>query len=331
MEEYFKNQSIITARKLVKLFFVDRNIDEFFKYLHPTEFSWIGPRPEDVINNLDEFKKMFRTRSKSLLKCEILNEDYLLTNSTLDSSIVLAKLNLNCNILPADRLQTLMNITFHFVVENDQLFCTHYHLHFPIKRSNLKNFIFFTFDDAKIFDESVAELENVLEFEFMHQKDLLTNFMDSEKIAMKSFYYEPGMPYRYANQSLLKLLGCKRVGDFLLEQDSSSLQHIHPADQSDYIETLKKQFDSVQKSLNPEEKWHWQTSYFVVYRTQSCAAEHRSVFEWGNLFLYEDRKIVNSFLIPIEEVSLINQIQKVGDYTTIRGGADKSTFSWGYP
>ncbi|MBR1728212.1 MAG: nuclear transport factor 2 family protein, partial [Selenomonadaceae bacterium] len=292
MKDFFLNEAIQIVKKMIKAFFIDRNLDGVFKFVNKNNFSWIGPEINDVLLNLDDvknhFKKFCNITNENF---KMINEDYLVKEVSVDSCIVIAKLffqGKNNQI----NFQSQLHFSFIFQLFDGQLLVNHYHVHIPIKKSELPNAL-------HLINKNLNQNETLL-MDLDFQNQLLHNYFDVKNTAMKTFCYEEGFPYCYVNEAFLKMFGYGKLQNFIEQGNFSSLAHIHVDDQQRYMQVLDEAFGKPQ-DLSLTQEWNFHGSYHVIYRSKNYNNNENVIFEWGNLVVVNGQALVNCVLVKVNE------------------------------
>ena len=186
---------------------------------------------------------------------------------------------------------------FYFQQIGNQVLCPHYHVTHPTDAKPESNSVFFKANVPKPF----------LTAEIQSHNDELLDFVTSNAVAEKSFYYAENFPYRFVNLNFMTLLGYKRINDFVTEANNSTLANVHVSDQRCYVEYLRTAYEKNSARLSFNERYQYQSSYFVKYRLQSpYLTKEISVLEWGNFFTLNGQTIVNCFVLNLNAVENVS-------------------------
>lgn len=279
---------------MIKAFFIDRNLDGVFKFVNKNNFSWIGPEVNDVLLNLDDvknhFKKFCNITNENF---KMINDEYILSNHTNDSCVVIAKI-LFQGKNNRNNFQSLLHFSFYFQLIDGQLLVNHYHVHIPIKKSELPNAL-------HLINKNLNQNETLLmDLEF--QMQLLHNYFDVKNTAMKVFCYEDGFPYCYVNEAFLKMFGYGKLQNFIEQGNFSSLAHIHVDDQQRYMQHLDSCFGKPQ-DVRVTEDWNFHGAYNIIYRGNNYDKDENVIFEFGNLVTVNGQALVNCVLVNVKNAA----------------------------
>ena len=292
MQNFYLKESINICQRMIKAFFIGKNVDEVISYINPNSFTWIGPGENEIITNIDDLRHFFQKHCESATTAyKIISEKYTIGASSYDTCIVIAMLIFQ-GINERQNYQSSLNFSFYVQLIDNKLLVSHYHVHIPVKEQLYENAAQF------IMNKSARNSEELLKMDLQYQHSLLHNFYDTKHTPMKSFCYEEGLPYCYVNQLFLKLIGYDNLNTFISQNKFSSLAHIHPDDQERYMKHLKEHFPDM-PALDVSSEWQWHASYYITYRTRTYNMTESMVFEWGNLFTLNGHPIVNSFVLPL--------------------------------
>lgn len=291
MKDFYERQAIYIVRQMIKAFYIDKDIDKVLSFTNPKKFTFIGFSESLVLTDFDEIKKFFKSKCEVVVEnYKIIDEDYFISASSVDSCIVFARVTFKGNGVRENYFPKL-HFSFYLQLIGGKLLVSHYHVHLAIKNNQIK-MAESLFSD-KIFKSFISNVD------LAYQNEILYNFFNSTGIALKVFFYEKNFPYCCVNKAFLNLVGLKKISD--LENSLSSLVHIHPNDQQNYISRLENFFTEKLKTLESSGEWQWKASYYLSYIMQTFDKAEKFVFEWGNLFTLNGRPIVNSFILPIAE------------------------------
>ena len=129
----FLNAAINDARKMIKLFFVDKDVDGLIEFLNPEKFTWVGNGVDDILTDIEDVRQTFKARLNIIAdKYFIVDEDYMIGGSSKDSCIVIAKITFRTRDA-GDVLKTMLHFSFYFQLIDGRLRVSHYHVHNPLK------------------------------------------------------------------------------------------------------------------------------------------------------------------------------------------------------
>ena len=60
MQNFYQKEAIQIAKRMIKAFFVAKNVDEVFNYINPKHFTWIGPGENEILTDIDEIRNHFK-------------------------------------------------------------------------------------------------------------------------------------------------------------------------------------------------------------------------------------------------------------------------------
>lgn len=290
MKDFYKKEAVQVVKAMLKAFFVDKNVENVLKFVNPNNFTWIGPGENEILTDIDDVRKHFEAHcNKAACAYQIISEEFIAKNFSSDSCIVIAKLKFQ-GLNERKNYESALHFSFYLQLIDEKFTVSHYHVHIPNKKKPFNYLQYFTMNNR------ADNPHESLQIDAHYQESLLQQFFFGEQTAMKSFFYEDGLPYCYVNQPFLKLVGFKDLKSFMSREKVSSLAHIHPEDQQRYLNHLKSCFpEPVTLDL---QEWKWHASYNIIYRTQTFDKREKFVFEWGNLFSMNGRLIVNCFVLP---------------------------------
>lgn len=320
MGEYFTvnkhhiDVALDNARKMIKAFFHDRDVDELIKYFDPDHFTWVGNGADDILTDIEEVRRCFKLGIREHIeKYSVIDEQYITGGASDDSCVIIAKLKFQGNDERA-HFQSALHFSFYFRLVGDRMLVSHYHVHNPLATSNVRRAQYF------LFDRDSDPASNMISMDVQLQNEMLNNFVDVNNVAAKSFWYEGDMPYVYVNRQYLQLIGCKHIRNFIGIGNGSSLSHIHPSDQSCYVEHMKKFFAENMQSIKTGEQWKWHGSYYVTYHLQSTVDDNLLVLEWGNVFTLNDRPLINCMILPLRNISFLSGVNFFLDAPPLQWG-----------
>lgn len=294
MNDFYKKEAIRIVKSMLKAFFVEKNIDNVLKYVNHDSFTWIGSGEHEFLTDIDDIRKHFQARCYEVASAyKMISEEFMIKNSSVDSCIVIAKVRFQ-GMNERKNYESVLHFSFYLQLINDNLLVSHYHVHIPIKRR------LFDYSQYFMLNDRAENSSDLIQMDFQYQDSFLQKVFFNEHMAFKSFSWKEGLPYCYVNPNFLKLVGFKSLKSFMLQESQSSLSHIHPEDQQRYINHLKATFPE-SFTLNLQE-WKWHASYNIIYRLKTFDKSEKVVFEWGNLFTVNGRPVVNSFVLPLEDV-----------------------------
>lgn len=291
MNDFYKKEAIRIVKSMLKAFFIEKNVDNVLKYVNPDSFTWIGSGEHELLTDIDDIRRYFQARCADVASAyKMISDEFIIKNSSVDSCIVIAKIKFQ-GMSERKNYESALHFSFYLQLIDDKLLVSHYHVHIPIKRRPLDYSQYFMMNSS-------TDLSEPIQMDFQFQDELIHRFIFNEQTAMKSFFYEEGLPYCYVNRQYLKLVGFNSLKSFMVQEPNSSLAHIQPKDQQRYLKNLKANFP---KSLTlNQQDWKWHGSYNITYRLQTFDKIEKVVFEWGNLLTVNGRLIVNSFVLPLE-------------------------------
>ena len=269
---------------MIRSFYVLKDVEGALKFFSRERLTYIGIGENDIFNSFDEVRDYFYKYAEVVTSTyKLINENYHVEADSYDSCIVVAKIGFQADEAHLN-YRVSLNVSFYFQLIDDKLWITLTHVHMPEKAP-----------EEKLPKET-------LHANIKFRKDLLRQFENTNYIAAKSFHCKDDLPYRYVNDLFLELLGCDEIN----LENYSSLAHIHPNDQQKYFAFLKKIF--AEKKAGVSEGWCRHNSYRVIYRLVNCNREEIKVLEWGNLLSLNGNFIVNSFVTPLDEIEIINDV-----------------------
>ena len=282
MQNYFQREAVNSAKKLIRAFYVLKDVEGSLKFFSRERLTYIGIGENDIFYSFEEVRDYFYKYADVVTSTyKLINENYRVEADSYDSCIVVAKIDFQADEAHLN-YRVSLNVSFYFQLIDDKLWITLVHVHMPEKTP-----------EEKLPKET-------LHANIKFRKDLLRQFENTNYIAAKSFHCKGDLPYRYVNDLFLKLLGC----DELNLENYSSLAHIHPNDQQKYFNFMKKIF--AEKNAGVSEGWCRHNSYRVIYRLVNCKREEIKVLEWGNLLSLNGNFLVNSFVTPLNEIEVLN-------------------------
>jgi len=280
MQNYFQQEAITITKKIVRAFYILKNVESSLKFFSKEHITFIGIGENEIFTSFEEIRdyyQKFVDTATSVYK--MINEDYRIEASSYDSCIVVAKIGFQAD----DNLinqRFVLHFSFYFQLIDDKLLITFVHVHLPEKSCDKK----------------------ILHIDIKSRKEFFNQFGSNNYIAAKTFYYKDDLPYCYVNDLFLKLLGYNEIN----LENYSSLAHIHPNDQQKYFDYMQKIF--AEKNAGVSEGWRWHNSYRVIYRLVNRKHEAIKVLEWGNFLSLNGNFIVNSFITPLDDLEIINDI-----------------------
>ena len=294
MRDFYERQAIIIVKQMVHAFYIEKDVDKVLSFTNPEKFTWIGSGESLVMTDFDEIKNFFKSKCSVVTEnYKIVGEDYFISASSMDSCVVFAKIKFKGTGSRQSYFPNL-HFTFYLQIIDGRLLVSHYHVHSPVKNAQLQS--------AK----SIFVTNNFISpVDLMYTNEVLHNFFNATDIALKCFFYEKDFPYCCVNKAFLNLVGLEKISDVTNKNMLSSLVHIHPNDQQNYINRLEKCFASKPQSLDFSSEWQWQASYYLFYRMQTFDKAEKMVFEWGNLFTLNGRSIINGFVLPMDNTNYI--------------------------
>ena len=300
MQNYFQREAITATKKMIRAFYVFKNVEGALEIFNRDNLVVIGIGENNIFNSFDEVRDCFYKHVDTVTSAyKIVSEDYRVDAVSYDSCIVVAKIGFQADAARFNQ-KIYLHFSFYFQLIDDKLSITFAHVHMP----------------EKALDEKFPK--ETLHADVKFRKDLLYQFESTNYIASKSFLLKDDLPYYYVNDLFLKLIGAK---DFITE-NYSSLAHIHPNDQQKYFNLMQKIFS--QKNAGISEDWRWHNSYRVMYRLMNCKREEIKVLEWGNLLSLNGNFIVNSFVTPLEDIEVLD-VPSTGLANFLNGSANESS------
>lgn len=284
MQSYFQREAITATKKMIKAFYILKDVEGALKFFSKERLTFIGIGENNIFNSFDELRNYFYKYVEVVTSTyKLISEDYHVDADSYDSCIVVAKIGFQ-----ADEAHLNYRVSLHFSfclqLIDDKVLITFVHVHMPEKTP-----------DEKLPKET-------LHANIKFRKDLLRQFENTNYIAAKSFHCKADLPYCYVNDLFLKLLGCDEIN----LENYSSLAHIHPNDQQKYFNFMQKIF--AEKKAGVSEGWCRHNSYRVIYRLVNCKREEIKVLEWGNLLSLNGNFLVNSFVTPLDDIEVINDV-----------------------
>ena len=284
MQNYFQREAISSAKKLIRSFYVLKDVEGSLKFFSRERLTYIGIGENDIFYSFEEVRDYFYKYAEVVTSTyKLISENYHVEADSYDSCIVVAKIGFQADEAHLN-YRVSLNVSFYFQLIDDKLWITLVHVHMPEKTP-----------EEKLPKET-------LHANIKFRKDLLRQFENTNYIAAKSFHCKGDLPYRYVNDLFLKLLGCDEINF----ENYSSLAHIHPNDQQKYFNFMQKIF--AEKKAGVSEGWCRHNSYRVIYRLVNCKREEIKVLEWGNLLSLNGNFLVNSFVTPLDEIKIIDDI-----------------------
>lgn len=280
MQNYFQREAITATKKMIRAFYIVKNVEGSLKFFSREHLTFIGIGENEIFTSFNEVRNYFYKFVDTVTSTyKVISEDYHIVASSYDSCIIVAKIGFQGN---ASRIHQrfALHFSFYFQLVDDKLLITFAHVHMPEKNC----------------DEKTLHADTKL------RKDLLSQFENTNYIAAKNVLYKDNLPYCYINDLFLKLLGYKKINI----ENYSSLANIHPNDQQRYFDYLHKIFK--EKSASVSEGWRWHNSYRVIYRLVNCNYEEIKVLEWGNLLSLNGNFIFNSFVAPLDKIEILGNI-----------------------
>lgn len=282
MQDYFQRKAIHSTKKMIRAFYVMKNVEGALEFFNRDRLTVIGIGEDNIFNSFDKVRDCFYKYAEIVTSAyKVVSENYHIEAASYDSCIVVAKVGFQADAARLNQRISL-HFSFYFQLIDDKVLITFAHVHMPEKPP-----------DEKFPKET-------LHADVKFHKDLLYQFENTNHIAAKSFHLKDDLPYCYVNDLFLELLGCND----LIVGIYSSLAHIHPNDQQKYFNFIQKIF--AEKNAGVSENWRWHNSYRVMYRLVNCKHEEIKVLEWGNLLSLNGNFIVNIFVVPLNEMEIIN-------------------------
>ncbi len=289
MQKYYLDSALNAAREMIHAYFVERNVDGLFKHLSSENFNFVGFMADNVFDSAATFREYLKDSLKYTLDYEVIGENYSVCSESRDSCQVLAKITF---AYTRTKKSFALNYFFYFNRLGGKLICTHYHVSRQFNMNKPVRLVFF--NENMPYPKIPWEIQ-------AYNEDLL-EFMNSDAVAEKSFYYEENFPYRLVNRKYINLLGYKTIHDFIREQNSSSLSNIHAADKNRYVEYLANHYAENVECQKIEPQYKYRSTYYISYRIESPnPVGEVNVLEWGNFFTQEGRTTVNCFVLNLNE------------------------------
>lgn len=286
---------------MIRAFYIMKNVEGALEFFNRDRLTVIGIGEDNIFNSFDKVRDCFYKYADSVTSAyKVISEDYHIGAASYDSCIVVAKIGFQADAARLNQRVSL-HFSFYFQLIDDKVLITFAHVHMPEKTP----------------DEKFPKETLYADVKF--RKDLLYQFENTNHIAAKSFFLKDDLPYCYVNDLFLELLGCND----LIVGIYSSLAHIHPNDQQKYFSFIKKIF--AEKNAGVSEDWRWHNSYRVMYRLVNCKHEEIKVLEWGNLLSLNGNFIVNSFVVPLDEMEIINDTPHPRLATFLDGSPNESS------
>ena len=278
MQNYFQREAVTATKKMIRAFYIFRNVEDSLKFFSREHITFIGIGENEIFTSFDEVRDYFYKFADTVTSTyKVISEDYHIEASSYDSCIIVAKIGFQANSSGINQ-RFALHFSFYFQLVDDKLLITFAHVHMPEKNP----------------------AENMLHADAKFRRDLLYQFENTNYIAAKNFLYKDDLPYCYVNDLFLKLLDCKKIN----LENYSSLANIHPNDQQRYFDYLRKIF--TEKNDGVSEGWRWHNSYRVIYRLVNCKHKEIKVLEWGNLLSLNGSFIFNSFVAPLDELEILD-------------------------
>ena len=303
MQKYYLDSALNAAREMIQSYLVNRSVEGLVKYLSPENFNFMGFIEGNVFDSAAEFRQYAELSLNQTLSYKLIDENYSVCSQSNDSCQILAKTTF---IHIRTQKPFVLNYFFYFNQLDDKVICTHYHVSRQFDMNKPIRLVFF--------NENMPYPK--LPWEIQAYNEDLLEFMNSDVVAEKSFYYEDTggsmFPYRLVNRKYIKLLGYTTIQEFITEQNSSSLSNVHAADKDRYVEYLAKHYAENIAGLNSEPQYKYRSTYYLRYRLQSPnLADEVNVLEWGNFFTEKSRTIVNCFVLNLNESEKISANVKI--------------------
>ena len=295
MREFYERQAIVIVKQMIQAFYVEKDVDKVLSFTNPEKFTWIGSGESLVLTDFDEIRNFFKSKCGVITEnYKIVDEDYFISASSADSCVVFAKISFRGTGARENYFPKL-HFSFYLQIIDGELLVSHYHVHQPIKNVQIQA------------AQSMLAMDNFIgPVDLAYTNEILYNFFNATGIALKCFFYENDFPYCCVNKAFLNLVGLKKISDITNKNMLSSLAHIHPNDQQNYISRLENCFADKPRNLDLSSEWQWQASYYLFYRMQTFDNAEKIVFEWGNLFTLNSRPIVNGFVLPMDNIKDIS-------------------------
>ena len=112
-----------SARKMIKSFYVDKNVDGVCNFLDKNNFSFNGFVDGNNFNSFQNFRDYLQNSLDLVKFYQLRDENYSITANSADSCIVNAKISLF-----ESRTQKIYEFQFYFYfVQTEKILCRHYH------------------------------------------------------------------------------------------------------------------------------------------------------------------------------------------------------------
>ena len=143
MQNFYQKEAIQIAKRMIKAFFVAKNVDEVFNYINPKHFTWIGSGENEILTDVDEIRNHFQNYCSIVTEAyKIINEEYLIGADSSDSCIVIAKITFQ-GIKVRQNFQSALHFSFYFQLIDNKLLVSHYHVNIPIRKLSTNNAVQF--------------------------------------------------------------------------------------------------------------------------------------------------------------------------------------------
>lgn len=131
----FLDNAMISAQKMIKFYYVDKNVDEVCKFLHKNNFNWSDFNNQKNFDSVKKFRDYLQSSLDFIKNFEIADENYSIAANSSDSCIVDAKIKF---IHTLTKKIVELQFYFYFVMHETQIFC---HLIKILSNSRINNFL----------------------------------------------------------------------------------------------------------------------------------------------------------------------------------------------